>query len=85
MFDVFHVLLVSRLVLIYLRNCRIVKKWCMNGLESVEVAKGLDLSAITTKGEKRLPANVYLALELVLMLLLPLYLCESYQVKKNYI
>lgn len=31
----------------------------MNGLESVEVAKDLDLSAITRKRVKRLYANAY--------------------------
>lgn len=33
----------------------------MNGLASVEVAKDLDLSAITRKGVKRLSANAFLA------------------------
>lgn len=37
----------------------------MNGLGSVEVVKGLDMSAIIIKGGKRLSANAYLALELV--------------------
>lgn len=37
----------------------------MNGLESVEVAKDLELSAITRKGVKRLYANAYPAKGLV--------------------
>lgn len=41
----------------------------MNGLENVEVAKGRDFSVIITKGERRLSANAFLALELVLFLL----------------
>ncbi|CAK7329389.1 unnamed protein product [Dovyalis caffra] len=48
-----------------LSHCRIAEKWFMNGLESVEVAKAQDMSAIIIKGGKKLPANVYLALELV--------------------
>lgn len=39
-------------------DSRIAKKWFMNGLESVRVAKVLDLLAITTKGGKRSSANV---------------------------
>jgi len=42
---------------------RIAGKWFMNGLESVEVAKDLELSAITRKGVKRLYANAYPAKE----------------------
>jgi len=38
----------------------------MNGQESAGVAKGLDLSAITIKEGKRLSANVYPALALVI-------------------
>lgn len=41
----------------------------MNGPENVEVAKGQDLSVIITKGERRLSANAFLALELVFFLL----------------
>lgn len=37
----------------------------MNGLESVEVVKGQDMSATIIKEGKRLSANAYLALELV--------------------
>jgi hypothetical protein len=43
--------------------CRIVRKLCTNGLESVEVAKDRDLSAILIKEEKRLSANAYLVRE----------------------
>ncbi|KAK6946121.1 Malectin-like domain [Dillenia turbinata] len=39
----------------------IVKKWFMNGLGSVGVVKGLDVSVITTKEGKRSLANAYLA------------------------
>jgi hypothetical protein len=38
----------------------------MSGLESVEVARVQGLSAIIIKGGRRLPANVYHALELVI-------------------
>lgn len=38
---------------------RIAGKWFMNGLGNVEVAKDLDLSAITRKGAERLYANAY--------------------------
>lgn len=38
----------------------------MSGLESVEVARVQGLSAIIIKGGRRLPANVYPALELVI-------------------
>ena len=55
-------------------NCRIVKKWCMNGPGSAAVARGLDLLAIITKREERSLANVFLALELVFLLLLLLLL-----------
>ncbi|KAI8014938.1 hypothetical protein LOK49_LG05G01806 [Camellia lanceoleosa] len=44
---------------------RIVKKWCMNGLGSVGVAKVQDFSIFIIKGGRRLSANAYLALELV--------------------
>ena len=44
--------------------CRIVGKWY--GLGSAGVAKGLDLLATIIKEGKRLSANVYLALELVI-------------------
>lgn len=33
----------------------------MNGLEDVGVVKDQDTSVITTKGEKKLPANAYRA------------------------
>ena len=46
--------------------CRIVGKWYMNGLGSAGVAKGLGLLAAIIKEGKRLFANVYLALELVI-------------------
>ena len=56
----------------YLWSCRIVRKWCMNGLGSVGVAKDQDLSVIIIKEGRRLSANAYLALELVLFLFLSL-------------
>lgn len=40
----------------------------MNGQESVGAAKAQGLSVTITKGGRRLSANVYLVLELVLLL-----------------
>lgn len=62
----FVITVIGIMVLIYFCICRIVRKLFMNGLESVEVVKGLDMSAIIIKGGKRLSANAYLALELVI-------------------
>lgn len=55
---VYYLIIIYRTIFL-----RIAGKWFMNGLESVEVAKDLELSAITRKGVKRLYANAYPAKE----------------------
>ncbi|KAL3538880.1 hypothetical protein ACH5RR_002246 [Cinchona calisaya] len=50
----------------------IARRLCMNGLDNAEVAKELDALATITKAARRLFANAYPALELVMFCILVL-------------